>query len=651
MKNNLKKLQEIDNYKELICEFNNEFLDEIIISSYEYEINKFFGRIVNLRFDIHNKDDKNKAFFKRFYNNTDNKTLILFDLSCDIFEECLEFLENIFNNKEIKIENENLCILYSITYIKIYLNKLVFFICTKFKNMLDIKPIIDILCGTKSNNFRKVIKIYAYKLFFNFFNRNWNEINSFDFKKHQIDIFNDLFEDGDNYGNKQNKTFLTYCFLPLDSENDYEKYIRNKIDFENKEKNSFKFVINEFPQYIKEDEIDVFLCLLINKIFSNLDFINYLEDRNKYEIYLSKYKSLLTDNCASTNNKKQFTFNKLLLLFFNIEIYNSKIKPKIESKQNFFNPELLEIILYGFRFCAQALNYSLEAENFYSLLFKENYLLNLKKSCVPGNDYEENAKLNSLVKIEEHLMQYPDDMGCYVCSCGLYYSIDPWGFPTEGQTFKCPECQQDIGYGKRINGIGASNHGMVIRPGHYRIFRDLKHKEEQMTKYGDCDENIPNRTLDQYKKEVIEPILKNSNYGINRISKNTFLKKDKNIRNMSQITYRLLNFLLYNHLFYANCLDYISDEQLKNYLHENMSCLEIIREDWKLLEEALEVKNIASIQIFINLIFKRLSDLIKNCNLMENPIDRDQFEYKVENLVSKCIEEYPNYEKKAIKLI
>ena len=154
-----------------------------------------------------------------------------------------------------------------------------------------------------------------------------------------------------------------------------------------------------------------------------------------------------------------------------------------------------------------------------------------------------------------------------------------------------------------------------------------------MSKFDNCDENIPNRTLEQYKKEVIEPILKNSKYGINRISKNIFLKKDKNIRNMSQITYRLLNFLLYNHLFYANCLDYISNQQMKNYLHENMSCLEIIREDWKLLKEALEVKNIASIQIFINLIFKRLSDLIKNCNQMNNEINRDEFEQRVEILV------------------
>ena len=61
MKNNLKNLQKIDIYKELICNYNNEFLDEIIINSYEYEINKFFGQISNLKFD-----DKNKIFFRTF---------------------------------------------------------------------------------------------------------------------------------------------------------------------------------------------------------------------------------------------------------------------------------------------------------------------------------------------------------------------------------------------------------------------------------------------------------------------------------------------------------------------------------------------------------------------------------------------------------
>ena len=89
-------------------------------------------------------------------------------------------------------------------------------------------------------------------------------------------------------------------------------------------------------------------------------------------------------------------------------------------------------------------------------------------------------------------MNYPDDIGCYVCSCGFYYSIDPCGFPTEKHQFKCPVCQQDIGYGKKVIDAGTSNHGIAIRQGHYRIFRDLKQKEEHMTKYEVCDENIPN---------------------------------------------------------------------------------------------------------------------------------------------------------------
>ena len=50
---------------------------------------------------------------------------------------------------------------------------------------------------------------------------------------------------------------------------------------------------------------------------------------------------------------------------------------------------------------------------------------------------------------------------------------------------------------------GASNHGMVIRKGHYRIFKDAKQKVRQMSRWNDPDENIPNIFLDKYKKEII----------------------------------------------------------------------------------------------------------------------------------------------------
>ena len=645
MKNNLKKLQGKTKFKDSLCEFNNDYLDEIIINSYEYEINKFFGRISNLKFDENKKNDINKVYFKTLYKNQDKKVLIFFDLPCDIFRECLEILESILINK--KIENEKLCKLFSITYIKIYLYKLVEKILTSYTIMGNIKPIIDNISDLGTKNLRKVIKIYTYKLLFNFLNRNWNEIELFDFTLHQIDIFNDLFENK----NKEKKVFLTYCFLPLDSDSDYDIYFKKKLYFENKEKENFEGFNNEITQFIKEDEIDIFLCLSINKILSNLGFTKYLEDNPNYKKFLSICNSLLSDHGESTNNNKVFNFdlNKLLLLFFNIENFNSKIKPTITSTKGVVNPELFEILLYGFRFCVQTLEHFGKIDNFYSIFFKNNYLENLKNSYVPGNDYPDNLKLNSLVQIEEHLMNLPDDTGCYVCSCGFYYSIDPCGFPTEGQEFICPECQQAIGYDKKVIDVGAPNHGMVIRPGHYRIFKDLNQKQKEMEKYNDCDENIPNRTLEQYKKEVIEPILNNSKYGINRVSKNRFLQKDKNIRNMSQITYRLLNFLLFNHLFYANCLGYISNKDLNNYLHEKMSCLDIMKKDWDLLKEALELKNISFIQIFLNLIFKKITDIIKKCKLMREERDRDEFEREVELLVSECIKEYPNFEKKYLE--
>ena len=44
-----------------------------------------------------------------------------------------------------------------------------------------------------------------------------------------------------------------------------------------------------------------------------------------------------------------------------------------------------------------------------------------------------------------------------------------------------------------------------------------------------------------------------------------------------------------------------------------MTCLQIIEKDWDIMKEMLQQKGIAHIQIFMNLIFGRISTLIKNC--------------------------------------
>ena len=49
--------------------------------------------------------------------------------------------------------------------------------------------------------------------------------------------------------------------------------------------------------------------------------------------------------------------------------------------------------------------------------------------------------------------------GVYICSCGNFYSIPPWGFPTE--TKNCPICKQKI---------GGLYHKLIEREGHITIY-------------------------------------------------------------------------------------------------------------------------------------------------------------------------------------
>ena len=162
--------------------------------------------------------------------------------------------------------------------------------------------------------------------------------------------------------------------------------------------------------------------------------------------------------------------------------------------------------------------------------------------------------------------------------------------------------------------------------------------------------NIQYKTFSQYKEEIIEPLLNSSNKGITKISKKEFLDKNTTKRKISEISYRLLSFILFNHLFFANCLNYIRDDDLKNnFLVEDMNCVEMIQSNWNILEECLKEKNIFSIQAFLNLIFKDLSQLISNCELIKTENELNAFENKVEKMVELNIEKYPKYYEKYIK--
>ena len=608
----------------------NAILDEVILNIFEGKISVYFEWIPRLA------NDALKLLFPIYSKNTKEEYRILFDDSFEIFKKTIQLLDSISNSKgKINMEeNINLCKLFSIVYVKMYLSKLVFFIIKMPE--VNFKNIIEVIKELKNKNFIKVIKIYILKLFYNLMNNNFEEFQKFEYKKAGIDFFDEFSIKKENKKNED--IMLTYFLLPLDEE-DYKKYLElSKLFLQNM---NFDLDNKDIYDFTKKISFDLFICISINKIISNLGLKNYKEK----EIFKH-----FSDYTKSLFNDKNEELRQLLSLFYDFEAYKNKIKQKlIDKDKNSIDQNLFEALLYGFRFCVNSLDKNTKNKNeelFFSSIFTKNCTNIIDQSLIPGNDNKEDLHLTTLETIEFHLKTFKDSSGCYICSCGLYYNIDPCGFPTTNRTFNCAYCGQKCGWDKKKIPGGAPNHGMVIRPGHLRIFRDKAHKEGQMKRWHDPDENIPNILLEDYKKNIIDPIRQKPAFGFNSISRDYFENQNKKVRNLSNIGYRLLNFISYCHLFFSYCIGYINEENMKKYLIKNTDILKIIEIDWSLLKESLQQKSINSIQIFMNLIFKKLSKLIKECRCCKIDDDRLKFEKQVEDLIEECIKEYPIYSTK-----
>ena len=259
-----------------------------------------------------------------------------------------------------------------------------------------------------------------------------------------------------------------------------------------------------------------------------------------------------------------YKLKKLLYLLYDSDIYTNKTIKLFGLENENIDHHLFEILLYGFRLCINVLDNKESEKNYlYKSFFEKNYIEALEKSFIPGIDVNEDYHLLFLDEVEYHLKYYKDDYGCYVCDCGYYYAIGPCGFPDHRCKLNCRMCQKPIGYApKPYDDGGCKEHGMVLREGHYRIFKNEDVKYAQMTRYKENDNNIPNLIFDDYINKIIDPIRKKNAIGFNQISKDFFEKQDKDIRKLSNIGYRLLNYIAYTFLFFGYCSDNISKEKL-----------------------------------------------------------------------------------------
>ena len=632
----------------LLNSINNPVLDEILLNIFEGEINYYFKSIPLI------KDKKDKLLFPKFFK--DNAKFkepkdfkgIVFDKSFNFFIGLYQHLEKIVIYGINQENNSNLSKLYSIAYIKIYLKHYVTYL-KEAKDAKEFKDITDYINSKTtfsdiypiSNNFQKVVHIYILKLF-NSLMENFNQFKNLKFENYGIQFHKNfsLWQKVE----KKSADVMNYCFITLDDENDKNNFFKFLENFERERVSGFlnyESIMNNIRSY----GIDTFVCISINKIISELGY-DQVKNQNDITQYHNFIKGLFANNINLKN---------LLCSFFNLidSSLNSKIKTHISkknvlTKKDNISSKLFEILLYSYRFCVQSLdNADNTKKRLYSSILSYNCATTLSLYFVPGNEYQEDLHISTLEFIENHLNANPDNIGCYVCSCGYYYSIQPCGFPTYGSTSTCPVCKLKIGYGERKIIVGY--HGLVRRPGHYRIFKDENQHRVCMNRYKDSDENVPNMTLAKYKTDIINPLLNKSQKGFNGITLDQFLKRNKKIRDLNELSFRIINFVNYSHLYFANICNYITDIPLEKYLVKGLKCIDILEKDWDIIKEILQQKGIQSIQIFMNLIFKRLSTLIKNCECFSSEHSRNNFEKKIEELVNKCILEYRNYYNKFVE--
>ena len=259
-------------YINLINIYNNEVLGEIILNIFENHFNLYFESIANL-----SKEEIGKYFPKYFEeyknNNTINPTYILLDQNIELFTKCINFLEDIYIKTLKKDKNQNknelLCKLYCISYIKIYLYKSISLNFFNKEHFGNFDKIIKIIEGNENNNFRNMLKIYVFKIYFYLLNNNYHEFSNYNYLKHKITFY----EEFKPKLIDTKKSMLTYYLVPsegqfLENERILDKFLSTRF-------NGFNSSTPYFKDYIEKNGIDIFYTISTNLIVSNICLIDY----------------------------------------------------------------------------------------------------------------------------------------------------------------------------------------------------------------------------------------------------------------------------------------------------------------------------------------------------------------------------------------
>ena len=587
---------------------------------YKYkDLFNFFSKIKSVEFNellLYFLENQCQSYFNeilKIFNNeyTENCCkMLLLKTSLDYLKKSLQYL---YENKD---NYNNILKIYAIAYIKTYFYYYVeinFYYFDKC-NFTD----INLLLMDKNENNKNIINmrnIYIFRLYFKKFD-NFEKFKKFDFSSRNMPLYEDLSKTMQKE-ESDNEYIFKDSFININDNDKYKDFIKIINMFIIDKDNHINFNFEDVNNYF-----DIFYCCLVNKV------ISYLYGNNK-ALIVEKMKYLYD----STYDKiKLGEEGKILYKYlFNNNLLENNLLKKVSDEN--LKQEDFEILLYILRIIFNTqMN---QSENFYNNLLKKNTSKFIADNYIPGSF----PFMNEYIKSYNYLLtKFPPKelMGYYICKdCGFIYEIRPCTFPVH--EFHCP-------YG---HVIGGKNHYLSKKD--LRIFYDQKNLDDfcknRNQSYIACF--VPT-TLADFKKNYVDKHLIHKEKGIlENFTVEDFSKNDP-VRELNNMTYRFLNFILYSYLLGAYILDHLTLDEMRKYLVDNLfphSLFGIAKKNWELLNVSLKEIGFENINVFINIKFNEILNLINNLKNVDTPEKLDQFEKSVDKFMIDIINNKQNAEK------
>ena len=620
--------------------FKIEALNNILKSNKLLSKSKYFIKLIIQDFNIipEMKEEYINDFPKIITTNennnieiikilNENQSIFLNEILFQIFETSINSFfskQNIFQNIlikyffkcvsliEDKIEHGNTGNIYCIAYIKCFCYNLVKLISNNSNNIkVNLKKHFNINLLQINTPFRKMIKLFILKTI-NLLNfKSYQEFKNYNFINNGITWINEFFDKE----KKENNSNLSFSFFNPEFINLHYQYKKEM------KMNNFKNIEPNIINSIKQNGLEHFYDFIINNYISKL----------KNQDYNEKFCCNILKILFSINEISKYTF-QLLQLFLLKNYYLNLTKNVIKN----LTDENFEIFLYSYKICLICSNSPIDS--FYHQLTGEQINDVINSNYIPGGEPNDALIIQNLKEIESFFIKTNSPSpGLYVCSCGYFYTVDNCSLPY--RIFKCPICKLDI---------GGEHHELVKRNGHFRVFYN-REQQKIVTNYS-YYVKMDNMILSEFK-ELVNNEKKKEWKGFRKVSQNFFILKDKEIRGLSQICYRLLSFIFYSLVYFAKLQNYEINES--DYLfkdNEDIDLFSIIKINWMLLKEELSNEGINEIQIFLNMIFPQLKNILNDSSFMTTIEKRKDFESKVNNLVEECKMSFDNYKNKFIHL-